>query len=123
MPKLETDLVSDVRALTEEIRAEYQEWLEDDQLLLGQALHEVRSQHALEGRRESPRRTTANRRLLGGDIPPIHIYRAPFDHSQPEIREEDFPGDFWQELLSAVERRKQKYLDRLSQGWMITVTS
>ncbi len=45
---LETDMVGDVRTLTEEIRAEYQEWLEDDHLLLRQALHEVRSQRALE---------------------------------------------------------------------------
>jgi hypothetical protein len=113
---LETDMVGDVRALTEELRAEYQEWLEDDQLLLRQALHEVRSQHALDAAARAPDEQQQIAVWLGGDIPPIHIYRAPFDHSQPEIRQEDFPGDFWQELLSAVERIKQKYRDAIVTG-------
>jgi hypothetical protein len=99
---LDTGMVGDVRALTEERRAEYQEWLEDEQLLLRQALHEVRLQHALEDAARAPDEQQQIAVWLGGDIPPIHIYRAPFEHSQPEIREEDFPGDFWQQLLSAV---------------------
>ena len=67
---LETDMVSDVRTLTEEIRAEYQEWLEDDQLLLRQALHEVRSQHALEDAARAPDEQQQIAVWLGGDIPP-----------------------------------------------------
>jgi hypothetical protein len=109
-------MVGEVRTLTEEIRAEYQEWLEDDQLLLRQALHEVRSQRGLEDAARAPDELQQIAVWLGGDIPPIHIYRVPFDHSQREIREEDFPGDFWQELLSAVERIKQKYRDALVTG-------
>jgi hypothetical protein len=113
---LQTGLVGQVRTLTNDTRAEYEEWLEDEQLLLRQALHQLRAKQKLD---EAALEADENRQIatwLGGQLPPIHLYRASFEVATSEIREEDFPSEFWKEILAVVETLKNSYRTALRTG-------
>jgi hypothetical protein len=114
---LRTNLVGDIQHLTSENREEYKSYLNDDQLVLKQAVYE-------RGRRQ--RLAEANR--LGSDdeqmkawidneLPPIHIYRTSFEISSNEdVTEDQFEGHVWNELREIVAQLKNKYESGLANG-------
>lgn len=75
---LATNVSGTITPLTAELKELYREWLSDDQTLLHQALVEHRGKRAFSNLKEGE---AAEDRLaqIGGALPPVHLYRAPFD--------------------------------------------
>lgn len=113
---LETGTVGTIEPLSDEMRATYQEWLADEDLLLRQGLRELRKRRALE---EANRAETDEEKIaawLGRELPPVHIYRAPYDIDDGELDEEDFEPEIWQEIVACAEAQRERLKHALATG-------
>lgn len=116
---LETNIVGNVTPLTEEWRDMYQDWLEDENILRHQALNQLRNQkrfEKLEALDSEEEQLTA---LIGGELPPVHIYRVPYDLGLSEdLDETDFPAEIWSEILRLAEKQRESLAEALKTGQM-----
>jgi hypothetical protein len=53
---------------------------------------------------------------MGGPLPAIHIYRAPFEHKDEKLTESDFSPKIWLELNETAKALKVKYREALRTG-------
>jgi hypothetical protein len=114
---LKIGMTGDIRKLTKSEIKRYQEWLGDEGLLLRQAVHQVKDDERIaeimkvEGDQE---KITA---FLGGELPPIHIYRTPFEIDYDRVlAEKDFAPRTWKKLQGIVASLKKKYADAIATG-------
>lgn len=113
---LETNTVGGTMPLSDEMRATYQEWLADEDLLLRQGLTELRQQRKLE---EANRSETVEEKIAawhGGELPPVHIYRAAYDIDDGELDEDDFDPEIWQEIVARAETQRERLTEALTTG-------
>jgi hypothetical protein len=86
-------------------------------LLLQQAIAERRHGTWLAEASKAPSQEEQINAWIGGELPPIHIYRVPFEASRSEgISESDFPPEVWGELQAIVSVLKRQYQTALETG-------
>tara|TARA_R110002020_G_scaffold134530_37_gene300489 strand:- start:2346 stop:3068 length:723 start_codon:yes stop_codon:yes gene_type:complete len=106
-------------ALDVQLRQDYEDWLNDDQILIEQVLYEwMQFEHydTISSIKNDEERLAA---LLGKNLPPIHEYRIEFDEGAPRTySKEDFTPEFWEKLQVGVAERKRKLRSALN-DWKI----
>lgn len=113
---LETGLIGSLEVLRPEERAQYKRWLADEELLLRQAVFEVRDKQRIA---ELEKLDDDEKKLqrFAGALPPIHFYRTAFDEPTGETPvEQDFPPDIWYQIQQSIARRKELYAKALQTG-------
>ena len=113
---LETDTVGTIEPLSDELRATYQEWLADEGLLLLQGLTAFNQRRRLEKADELDTDDEKIAAWLGGELPPIHIYRTSYDIDHGEIDEADFEPGIWQEIVALAEAQRARLNRSLTTG-------
>ena len=111
-----TNTVGQVGPLTEERRADYKRWSRDNQTLLKQALYEIRTKKRFELAEQFGSKDEQIGAWLGDDLPPVHIYRASFEITDPDVSESDFSPEEWRNLKALALKMKQKMLEALKTG-------
>jgi hypothetical protein len=53
---------------------------------------------------------------FAGPLPPVHIYRTPFDAPTDTPVEQDFSPDVWDQIQQSIIRRKELYAEALRTG-------
>ena len=113
---LKTNLVGTIETLSPEGRAQYETWMNDEQIVLKQARHRL-SQHRQLA--EAGKHTTDEGKIaawLGGPLPPIHIYRTPYDYEDSNVEQSDYSAEDWAELANLAEQIRQEYRLALETG-------
>lgn len=112
---LRSDTMGEVRALDNKMRSIYQEYLNDEYLLLMQAIYEVEAEIKFEELNNSNDTFEEKlRKFYGGELPPIHIYRVPYEIiSGKKIEESDFSPEIWQRVTAAREKLRNAYTEAL----------
>ena len=75
---LRSNQTGTVKKIDDEQRTMYSDWLNDEDLLTWQAVHELRARHYSDriGKSSDPDAEMAD---IFGELPPIHEYRVPYD--------------------------------------------
>src|SRR5262249_35446809 len=82
---LATNMVGSVKPLSDERRSYYEKWVADDQILLRQAITEIRNQEELKRAEEEPTAEAQIDAWMGtGPLPSIEVYRTKFDIEDDE---------------------------------------
>jgi hypothetical protein len=116
---LKDNLVGDLTPLTAEWRETYEGWLEDEDLLRHQALNQLRNQKRFEQLEKLEGEEEQLTAWLGGELPPVHIYRVRYDLGlDRELAEADFQPDMWLEILRLAEQQRVKLKKALETGMM-----
>jgi hypothetical protein len=116
---LETNTVGTVTVLTNAYREMYEEWLADEELLRHQALNQLRNQKRFEHLEKLETEEEQLAAWLGGELPPVHIYRVPYDLGLAnELDEADFAPEIWREILRLAEVQRTKLTEALRTGKM-----
>jgi len=112
---LETNLVGEVGDLTDEDRAQYLDWISNEQALLSQARYELATRAALEA---ASKEETDEAKILGwlGPLPPIHIYRTSYEVDERPVVKSDYTPENWQEIVAEVASIKAKYEHAIRTG-------
>jgi len=106
---LKDNTIGNVVALSSEDRCQYEEWIADDKLLLRQAVDELERRERLEEASKLPTDKDKIEAWIGGPLPPIHVYRAPFEHDNGDIEPSDFSETDWAEIQEIAGAIKKKY--------------
>jgi len=109
-------LVGTLETLTEETRQQYEEWISDDQILLKQAQYELNHRAELEEASKAQSDEEKIDAWLGGPLPPIQIYRAPYDVEDSDIVENAFSPEEWTALRAEADIIREKYAKALKTG-------
>lgn len=116
---LKTGVVGSISPLTEEFREYYQEWSEDEQLLPRQALNEIQNRERLEAAGEFETEDQQIAAWLGGELPPIHIYRTKFNtEGDEDLDQKNFSSEVWYEIKLVAEKNREMYIEALNTGVM-----
>ena len=94
----------------------YKEWVSDEGLLIRQALHQIATDERMAeiGKIEDDQEKISA--FLGGTLPPIHIYRTPFEIDyDKDISEDDFSPANWKKFKMHRDS-KTKYTDAIATG-------
>lgn len=102
--------------LDDEMRAYYEEWLEDDQILLHQSLNELRQRNEFAELAKIDDEDEQLSAWIGGDLPPIEIYRVPYDLPDRDLKEADFDPILWLKIVEGAERRRKSLRSALATG-------
>lgn len=114
---IESGVVGNVTPLTEEFRELYEEWSKDEQILLRQAVTEIRNRKQLEAADELETEDEQIAAWIGDELPPIHIYRTQFNISDDDdLDEECFSSEAWSEIKRVAEKIRQRHLKALDSG-------
>lgn len=114
---LETDTVGEVTPLTEDLREMYEDWLGDEDLLRHQALNQLKNQKHFEQLETLESEEEQLAAWLGGELPPVHIYRVPYDLGlDRDLNEGDFPPEIWSEILRLAEEQREQFSKALKTG-------
>jgi hypothetical protein len=115
-------MVGELSPLSEERRAFYKQWSRDEQVLLKQAFYEMQTKKRFESAEKLDSEESQITTWLGTELPPVHIYRAPFETEDRDIIESDFSPEAWSELKSiAKEKKCERCWKPLRQRWMTLV--
>lgn len=106
----------EISELSDEQRERYQSWVQDDELLLRQAAHQIWDQQRLDEIATLPTDEEQLQEFAGGDLPPIHIYRVPFDTIVDEPSPSEFPAEIWADVEAKANELKDKYSNALKTG-------
>jgi len=83
-------------------------------VLLKQAFYEMQTKKRFESAEKLDSEESQITTWLGTELPPVHIYRAPFETEDRDIIESDFSPEAWSELKSiAKEKKMRKMLEAL----------
>lgn len=117
---LETNTVGDVTKLTPELRQQYENWVDDEDLLLHQALNQLRQKRHFEYLDSLDSEDEKLAAFIGGELPPVHLYRVRydlgFDQQEQELDEADFSEEDWNEICVLAAAQKKKFLEALEVG-------
>lgn len=106
---IETGLVGSISELDDDDVAEYKAWLNDEDLLVAQAINRLQRDAALEtaSQLDSDEAKIAN--WLGGPLPSIQEYRVSFGQEHPSTNERDHTPEFWAKIKKEVSRIRSEY--------------
>lgn len=106
---IETGLVGSISELDDDDVAEYKAWLNDEDLLVAQAINRLQRDAALEtaSQLDSDEAKIAN--WLGGPLPSIQEYRVSFEQEHPSTNERDHTPEFWAKIKKEVSRIRSEY--------------
>jgi len=113
---LATNMVGESGFLTDERRAFYKAWVKNEQTLLRQALFELETRKRFELAQQAGSESEQINEWLGVELPPVHVYRAPFETEDREVVESDFSPEIWRELKRIAKEKKSKMLLALRSG-------
>lgn len=113
---LDTNAVGSVEILSAESRLRYEQWLADERVLLSQANYQLNQRRELEQASNYESDAEMIDAWISRQLPPIHIYRAPFDFEEAEIVQSDFSNEYWAELQVIVAEIRGKYELALASG-------
>lgn len=114
---IESNTVGNITPLTDDLRKMYEEWLKDEDILRHQALHQLRNQKRFEQLEKLESEDEQLAAWLGGELPPVHVYRVRYDFgSSSELEEADFIPEVWKEILRLVEMQREKLMNALRTG-------
>jgi hypothetical protein len=114
---LDTGLIGSLEVLIPQESAQYEEWLADEELLLRQAVFELRDKQHIAELEKLDEDEEKLQRFAGGPLPPIHIYRPAFDVPAGNTPvEQDFSPDIWDQIQQSIIRRKELYAKALQTG-------
>lgn len=113
---LETNTVGEVTALTDHDRQMYESWLADEQILLQQGFHKFTQAKRLASAALLDSEDSQIEAWIGGDLPPIHIYRAPYSERQSELVADDFEPEVWREIERLAEAQRRHLEEALASG-------
>jgi hypothetical protein len=113
---LADNTVGNISPISSEDRSRYEQWIADEELLLRQAVYELEHRRRLE---EAGKLSTDEEKIeawIGGPLPPIHVYRADFDHNDRDMERADFSEPDWAEILEIARAIKRKYELAIASG-------
>lgn len=114
---LETNTVGDVTPLSEDLRNIYEDWLADEGILMHQGLYELKMRRRFEELEQLEGEGEQIAAWLGGELPPVHIYRVPYevvcDH---DLDKDDFDPEEWQEIVRLAEEQRERLKRALATG-------
>ena len=113
---LDTNLVGSIDKITAETRDQYLDWIADDQILFQQAVYELNHRATLESASAAETDEEKILNWLGGPLPPIHIYRAPYDVDEKSIVQDDYSPKDWKAIVTEAASIKAKYEQALQTG-------
>jgi HNH endonuclease len=106
----------EIKKLSDEDRELYEQWVSDDELVLRQAAHEIWDLQRLDEIAKLPTAEERLREFLGGTLPPIHIYRVPFEPIVNDPNPNEIPPEIWLQVKTKAAELKAKYSDALKNG-------
>jgi len=95
--------------LSPETVAQYKDWMSNEQILLNQAAFQIAQRKELEEASKFPTDQEKIEAWIGGELPPIHIYRAPFDYEDVDAAEANYSAETWAQITEIAARLKEKY--------------
>ena len=113
---LQTKMVGSVEVLSRECRTQYEQWIADEQILLKQARYQLFQREELA---EASKFATDEEKIqawVGGPLPPIHVYRTPFDYEDKDVVASDFSRGDWVKLNKIAKGLREKYRLALKTG-------
>ena len=114
---LESGQTGSVQVLTPELRKQYQEWIDDEELRLQQAWNLIREEARLDSAWEQKTDDEKiNAFLQLGALPPIHLYRVPFELGFRELQETEFETKLWTQIADRAEQLRRQYEEYISSG-------
>lgn len=113
---LEQGVTGNKVPLTTEIRETYERWIVDEDLLLQQGFTQFRQKKALEQANIAGTDEGKIALWLGDDLPPVHVYRAPYDLSRSDLDEADFDAEVWKEIVSLAEAQRARLKQAILTG-------
>jgi len=105
-----------VSKLSAEDRARYKAWLDDDGLIFRQALYQIRDQHRLDKIAKLANDPEKLKAFRGSELPPIHIYRVPYEIAVKEETEADLSAGLRAEVRTRATEIKENYKKALRTG-------
>jgi len=115
---LATGLVGSKSTLDDSEKDYYERWLNDEEILLKQAIYQIRQDERLSAASQEKSDEEKIDAWIG-PLPPIEIYRTDFDSIKTvdeEIRQEDFDENMWNEIQRVVATLRSKYQTALDTG-------
>lgn len=109
---LNTNMLGQIQPLKQDIRNIYQDFLDDEQLVLRQALEQIKNEIRFDELNKSNKSFEEKQKDFYGDfsLPPIHIYRVPFEVTSKEtINKEDYTPEIWQRIQDTAKALREKY--------------
>lgn len=113
---LKSGMIGQTRKITDTERALYEKWLNDEQVILKQAYHEILREEQAKKLEHIEGDEKKIEGLVGGKLPPIHIYRTKYEFQDPDMLQEDFEPSVWDEILNRADNLVKKYECALSSG-------
>lgn len=113
---LETNLVGSLESLSPESRAQYEGWMKDEQVLLKQALFRLGQRRELADASRLPTDEEKIAAWIGGALPPIHIYRTPYEHEDTDVVAADYSEEDWVQIKEIAAQIKEEYRLALETG-------
>ena len=113
---LKADQLGEVEELTPERRAVLQEWLEDDDLIARQAYYDLKNEIRDAAVAASKNHAEALEDTFRGDLPPIEIYRVPFDVVSDNLDVGRLNPDLKRRLAKRIRERKKELATALKTG-------
>ena len=113
---LASGLVGSKEQFSDERRADYEEWLNDEQVLLNQAWTSYTQQKRLKTASSFKNEADQIAAWLGGPLPSVHIYRTSYQSEEQDINEEMFDKKTWKKIIRLVEKTRKKYKLALDSG-------
>ncbi|MBJ7320341.1 MAG: HNH endonuclease [Brevundimonas sp.] len=103
--------------LSPERRADIEQWILDEDVILSQAAYRIEQKQRLEYASALESNQDQIQAFIGsGGLPPIHEYRVQFDYQPQEICEENFPPDIWTLILDEADILLQEHKATLKSG-------
>jgi len=111
---LETGMLGKREPLSDERRSFYQKCLQDDDVLIRQALFQLQDELRVN---EAMKSDNPIKAWLSNDLPPIHIYRVPYNYEVKSIRIDEIDASIKEKVLTRVADIKRKKLRALESGF------
>lgn len=115
---LADNLVGNAAKLSDDARHRYTLWINDEHVLLRQAIYQLEQKERLDEADKFPTDDEKIEAWLGGPLPPIHIYRVPYEYEgdDREVDPSDFSEADWAAICTLSNEIKKKYQLALATG-------
>ena len=90
--------------------------MKDEQVLLKQALFRLGQRRELADASRLPTDEEKIAAWIGGALPPIHIYRTPYEHEDTDVVAADYSEEDWVQIKEIAAQIKEEYRLALKTG-------
>lgn len=115
---VETGLVGSVETLDDESISRYKLLMKDDDILLSQAITNIRNRKMMEVASEESDDEARIEAWIGRSLPPIHVYRVSFDEIDNNYSLSEFSGKLKDEIETEICSIKSRYKQAIESGIM-----